>query len=134
MEEPYPVLLNQARVDDIAYSFSRLFAERVVEEDPEDLGLYGLDEPRATARAVLEGQNELVFYLGDKTSVGNSYYLQVAGSPAVYTVWRTHGVNFQATLGDLRERRLPRVIPEQVEYFRRKWPGVPEMEIRRTPN
>ena len=133
VEEPYPFLLNQARVDDIAYSFSRLFAERVVEEDPEDLGLYGLDEPRATARAVLEGQNELVFYLGDKTSVGNSYYLQVAGSPAVYTVWRTHGVNFQATLGDLRERRLPRVIPEQVEYFRRKWPGVPEMEIRRTP-
>ncbi|NLY89633.1 MAG: DUF4340 domain-containing protein [Firmicutes bacterium] len=133
VEEPYPVTLNQARVDDIAYSFSRLFAERVVEEDPEDLGLYGLEKPRATARAVLEDQSELLFYLGDKTSVGDSYYLQVGGSPVVYTVWRTHGDNFQAALDDLRERRLPRVIPEQVEYFRRKWPGVPEIEIRRTP-
>lgn len=133
VEEPYPVALNQARVDDIAYSFSRLFAERVVEEEPEDFGLYGLDEPRATARAVLADQSQLVFYLGDKTSVGDSYYLQVAGSPVVYTVWRTHGVNFQAALDDLRERSLPRLNPEEVEYFRRKWPGAPEIEIRKTP-
>ncbi len=131
--EPYPVALNQARADDIAYSFSRLFAERVVEENPEDLGLYGLEKPRATARAVLADQSELRFNLGDKTSVGDSYYLQVAGSPAVYTVWRTHGVNFQAGLADLRERSLPRLKPEGVKYFRRQWPGVPVIEIRKTP-
>ena len=133
VEEPYPVALNQARVDDIAYSFSRLFAERVVEEDPEDLSLYGLEKPRATARAVLADQSELLFYLGDKTSVGDSYYLQAAGSPTVYTVWRTHGTNFQAALDDLRERRLPRLQPEGVQYFHRKWQGVPEIEIRKTP-
>ena len=133
VEEPYPVALNQAKVDDLAYSFSRLFAERVVEENPEELSLYGLEKPRATARAVLADESEVCFYVGDKTSVGDSYYLQMAGSPVVYTVWRTHGVNFQSTLDDLRERRLPRVTPEKVEYFRRKWPGVPEIEIRRTP-
>lgn len=133
VDYPYPVTLNQARVDDIAYSFSRLFAERVVEEEPEDLDLYGLENPTATARAVLEDGSQPAFFLGDKTSVGDSYYLQVADSPVVYTVWSTHGVNFLAALDDLRDRRLPRLNPEEVGYFRRNWPGGPEVEIRKTP-
>ena len=116
VEEPYPVALNQARVDDIAYSFSRLFAERVVEEEPEDFGLYGLDEPRATARAVLADQSQLVFYLGDKTSVGDLLFTG-GGFTCGHTVWRTHGVNFQAAW--ICGRAFP-VEPGGVQYFHRK--------------
>jgi len=45
-----PVKLDDSTVDDLVYSFTALFAERTIEEQPSDLAQYGL-VPRARWRA-----------------------------------------------------------------------------------
>ena len=47
VDYPHPVTLKKTAVDDIAYSFASLYAERVIEEEtPEDLEPYGLKNLR----------------------------------------------------------------------------------------
>lgn len=45
--------LDQDKVNDLAYSFAVIFAERIVEENPQDLEKYGLKSPVATVKAFL---------------------------------------------------------------------------------
>ena len=51
VDYPYEVTLREIRVDDLAYSFANLEAERIIEEEtPDDLSPYGLDNPRLQVR------------------------------------------------------------------------------------
>ena len=99
-----PVKLRKVAVDDILYSFASLYAERIVEENPEDLSVYGLDKPAVTATAYLEDGSAKVLYLGNKTPAGNTYYLMAEGDPKVYTVWMNHGEHFHYKLSDIRKK------------------------------
>ena len=42
----YPIILDEMDVEDIKATFGALWAEDIVAEDPEDLSIYGLDNPR----------------------------------------------------------------------------------------
>jgi hypothetical protein len=70
------VKLDTSIVDDLVYSFTALFAERTIEEQPADLAPYGLVPPRAVARAYLDDGTVKTIRLGDATPTGNTYYLQ----------------------------------------------------------
>lgn len=118
VEYPYEVELKQLNVDDLAYTFSNLRAERVIEEEtPEDLSPYGLDEPQAVGKATLEDGSEKVLYLGNKTPAGNTYYLMVEGDPRVFEVWVNHGEHLLYTLSDVRDKSLPEVDTMELTYF-----------------
>ena len=114
-----PVKLDESAVDDLVYSFTALFAERTIEEQPSDLAQYGLVPPRAVARAYLADGTVKTLRLGDATPTGNTYYLQVEGDPAVYSVWMNHGQHYHWKVADLRSKALLTAInPEEVSYFK----------------
>ncbi|NLK21972.1 MAG: DUF4340 domain-containing protein [Epulopiscium sp.] len=121
--------LDQNIVDTLASSFAILFAERVVEENPEDLEKYGLNTPVVTARAILSDGSEKVYYLGNKTPEGNTYYLMVKDVPKVYTVWVNHGNNFSLKMNDVRLKALTEIALEEIKYFYLKQEGKPTIEI-----
>lgn len=98
--------LDQDKIEDIASSFSTMFAEQTIEENPKDLEKYGLKDPVVTAKAVLQGGEEKVVYLGNKTPLGNTYYLMVKDVNKVYAVWMNHGENFSSTVDDLKSKQL----------------------------
>ena len=111
VEYPYEVELKQINVDNIAYTFASLSAERVIEEEtPEDLSIYGLDNPQAVGKATLKDGSEKILYLGNETPKGNTYYLMVEGDPRVYEVWMNHGQHLLYTLADVRDKSLTRLI------------------------
>jgi hypothetical protein len=57
--------------------------------------------------------------LGDETPTGNTFYLQVEGDPAVYTVWMNHGQHFHWRSADLRSKALLTTInAEEVTYYK----------------
>lgn len=119
VEYPYEITLKQMNVDDIAYSFASLEAERVIEEEtPEDLAPYGLKDPQAVGQATLEDGSKKVLYLGDKTPSGNSYYLMVDGDPKVYEVWTNHGEHLLYTLSDVRDKSLPGINSQELSYLK----------------
>lgn len=118
VDYPYDIVLDESAIDDLAYSFASLYAEEIVEEAPEDLSEYGLDKPQAIAECELEDGEKRTFYLGDKTPVGNTYYLMVEGDPKVYTVWTNHGEHFTYSLSDIREKKLPEIDMADLKYLK----------------
>ncbi len=126
---PYPVKLKKMSVEDVAYSFCSLYSEDVVEEKPEDLAVYGLETPLATARYILTDGATREFYLGNKTPAGNSYYLMAQDDPKVYAVWMNHGNHFQYRLDDIRVTDMPTVKIDEIKYILISRRGEPTVEI-----
>jgi hypothetical protein len=130
-----PVKLEASAVDDLVYSFTALFAERTIEAQPSDLASYGLVPPRAVARAWLADGTVKTLRLGDATPTGNTYYLQVEGDPAVYSVWMNHGQHYHWNVADLRSKALLTAInSEEVSYFKARMRSGEVIElIEKTP-
>lgn len=73
-------------VDSLARSFSDVESDQRVEEAPEDLSLYGLDEPAATVRVALASAEEKTFFIGDETSDKVQRYFNTDTSSDVYVI------------------------------------------------
>jgi hypothetical protein len=110
--------LNQTDIDDIAQSFANLQAEKVVSDTAKDLENYGLKTPVVTAKAILSDGTEKVFYLGNKTPLGNTYYLMAKDNPKVYTVWMNHGEHFSVNVDKLRDRKFVVFEPAEFKYLK----------------
>ena len=126
---PYSIRLDEMDVEDVAATFSALWAEDLVEENPEDLSQYGLDEPTATGTAYLEDGSTVVLYLGDRTPVGNTYYLMAEGDPNVYTVWMSSGNYLQYVVSDIRDTKLPELDSMSMTYVKIVRNGVTQFEL-----
>jgi hypothetical protein len=122
--------LNQTDIEDIAQSFASMQAEKVVSETAKDLENFGLKAPVVTAKAILSDGTEKVFYLGDKTPLGNTYYLMAKGNPKVYTVWMNHGEHFSTTLDKLRDRKFVVFEPAELNYLKIVPAGGKPIEIQ----
>ncbi|MGI6189114.1 MAG: DUF4340 domain-containing protein [Caldicoprobacteraceae bacterium] len=129
-----PVELKETAVDDIAYSFSSLYAERMIDENPEDLSVYGLDKPAVKATAYLKDGTVRVLYLGNKTPAGNTYYLMAEGDPKVYTVWMNHGEHFQYKLADIMEKKLTEIDTIELTYLKIEGKNIRTIEIESRPD
>ncbi|MBZ4665040.1 DUF4340 domain-containing protein [Mahella sp.] len=123
------IALNQTAVDDLAYTFASLYAEQVVEEDPQDLAQYGLKEPVVTAMATLKDNTVKTLYLGNKTPTG-TYYLMAEGDPKVYEVWMNHGEHLSYTLNDVRDTTLPQINTQELTYLKMWKEGGRTIEIK----
>ena len=136
LEPASPVKLDATIVDDLVYSFTALFAERTIDEHPSDLGQYGLVPPRAVARAHLADGTVKTLLLGDETPAGNTYYLQVQGDPAVYSVWMNHGQHFHWRVADLRSKALLTAITkDEIVYFKARLRSGQTIEaVQKTPD
>lgn len=132
---PHPVILKQMYVDDIAYSFASLYAERVIEEEtPEDLEPYGLKDPQVVAEATLKDGSNIVLYLGNRTPAGNTYYLMAEGDPRVFEVWMNHGEHFSYTLADVRDKSLVEIDPYELTYLKMQKKDSKPIEIKINDN
>lgn len=120
VREPYPFRWDWARLQELRASFARLFAQRLVVEDPEDRAQYGLSPPAVVAGARLESGRTLEFHLGNPTASGEAYYLSSRDDPAVFTVHAIHGKRFTWTVADLRDQAVPALDADRVNriYFR----------------
>ena len=107
VREPYAFRFDWPRLQELRESFARLFAERLVAEDPDDRAQFGLDPPQVVAAAQLEDGSELEFYLGSATPDGNAFYLSSLHDSAVFTVRAVHATRFSWTAEDIRDISLP---------------------------
>lgn len=101
-EPPAVVALDQQAVEDIAWSFSRLSAERIVSEKPGALDRFGLAPPRAVAGyRLLDGSGKR-FSIGSAVRGGKSFYLLVEGDSKLYQVGNGQVERFLRAPRDLR--------------------------------
>lgn len=119
VDSPQEYALDESTIDDLALTLTALSAERVIDENPTDFAQYGLAPPRAQGQATYSDGTTKTVLLGNKTPMGNTYYLQVTGDPKVYTVSQNNGDQLHWTLADLRDKKItPALNYDEITYFR----------------
>lgn len=103
---PEPLAADRSAVESLVSSAASLNADKVVEEKPEDLAVFGLQEPHARVVITLKDGKTRTVLLGDDAPVGGGGFAQLEGDPKVYllTSWVKGGLDKLAV--DLRDKRL----------------------------
>jgi hypothetical protein len=87
-------------------------------DNPEDLGKYGLDQPRATLTATTAGTVEPVsLRIGSDTASGRHTYVQVAGQNSVLVIGAERAAELAVSPLGLRSRVITAGTPQQIKHI-----------------
>jgi len=104
--------LDQRQITSMTYSLAGIWTDMVVEEEPEDLSVFGLDEPSLRITVTDSSGREAQYLLGNMTPSLASYYIMEEGNPAVYTIPAYTATVMQFNLDSIRLRDLLPYIDE----------------------
>ncbi len=102
--ESYPA--DQDAVTSVASSLSPVTADSVVDDQPRDLGKYGLKSPSLTVTVHEKNGKSAQIRFGDNVPAGSLVYAAVNSGPKIYAVSSSVKSSFDKTLNDLRDKRL----------------------------
>ena len=98
--------LDESQLQRLTWSFASIWAERIVDDKPADLSIYGLDKPSSRV-TVTDSSGKIVSYiLGSINPSKDGYYLMEEGDPKVYTVAAYSAESMGITLDKLRKKTL----------------------------
>ena len=101
--EPTTAPADGTEVSGITSNLARLEQERLVEENPSDLGEFGLAQPRIEV-GFKAGSTEGRLLIGSKTPTGADLYAKTAASPRVFLVASYIESTFNRKPFDLRDK------------------------------
>ncbi len=78
--------VDSNQVNSVAINAISMTADKLIEENAQDLSAYGLDKPQATIKMELKDGSVVVLELGSLTPTGGAYYAKTADKNTVYTV------------------------------------------------
>ena len=105
-EPPAGIELDQDRIRSALYGMSGPWIDRVVDDEPEDLSVYGLDKPLFRTAVTDSGGRKVEYIVGDMTPSRTSYYVMAEGDPKVYIVSSYAAEGLNLTLDQIRYRTL----------------------------
>jgi len=97
--------VDSSEVDDIALSGETVTTKRRIDENPQDVSVYGLDDPYIVTFVSEDGKEEKV-EIGDKTPTQDSYYVRRSGDTAVYTISSYRGDILRSGKLDILNKNL----------------------------
>jgi hypothetical protein len=104
---PVTAQADETEISGLASSLTSLEAQRVVEEQPKDLTLYGLAEPRIDVGFRATGDTALRHLLiGDKTATGGDLYAKLADAPRVFLISGFLESTFNRTPFEFRQKTI----------------------------
>jgi len=128
-EKPVRARADKDKIEDVLRTFSGIYAEEFVADNPKNLRIYGLDEPQLKLTVVTEKEKKqepqatqpaskpaesqpakkverttITLLVGSK--VRNRYFAKRADQPWVFQINETTFKNLSATLDDLRDKRV----------------------------
>ena len=77
---------NTSKFRSMMFTLSSLTAVAFVEENPEDLAIYGLDDPQYQVELTFDDGRVINLYVGDNTPVDYYYYAMTDTENVVYTI------------------------------------------------
>ena len=125
--------LDQSMIRTLTFVLSTVWAERIVDEDPEDLSVYGLDMPSARTVVTDSHGNTVVYLVGDITPFRTSYFVMEEGNPNVFVVNVFSVDRLRFTLDDIRNTALFPRLPLHAMTRMRLESAEAQIEIGRMP-
>lgn len=99
---PAPLRVDDEAVNSLVSSITGLSQNRVIDENPRDLGAFGLAQP--AVKVTVNDKHTLL--LGDDTPTGANAYGKLGRSQNVFTVGSFNKTSLDKTWRDLRDKRL----------------------------
>lgn len=109
---PYQDLADYYSASNLVWTASSLTADEFVNDDPETLAPYGLDQPRATVEFISSSSEEggkrssLTLYIGSEVEDGSGFYFMTDKSSSVYKSNRATAPFVSLTVNDLLETSI----------------------------
>ena len=103
-----------AAVSGVTSNLSTLELQRVIDENPQDLGEYGLKEPRIEV-TFKSGGKEQKLLIGRKTPAATDLYAKLGDSPRVFLIPGFVDTTFNKTTFDLRDKTVLKVNRDSVD-------------------
>ena len=100
------IVLDDSQIQRLTWSFASIWAERIVDDKPADLSIYGLDKPSSHVTVADSGGKTVSYILGNMNPSKDGYYLMEEGDPKVYSVASYSGDSMNSTLDKLRKKTL----------------------------
>jgi hypothetical protein len=105
--EPEKADADQGQVTNAATSLASLEVTRVVDDNPSDLGQYGLNPPKADIAFKVKGKSEVQhLLLGDKTATSGDLYAKTPDQKRVFLIAAYLENTFERTPFDLRDKAV----------------------------
>jgi hypothetical protein len=102
---PIEAKADRDEVDRIADDFSSLEIDRVVEEEPQDLGKYGIPQKEITLH-FKDREEPVKILVGMENPLDQKYFAQREGDTRVVLIASTHTSLFEKKIFDFREKNI----------------------------
>lgn len=112
--QPAPAPPDQGEVSGITSSLASMQMQRVVDDNPADLGEFGLAQPRVEIAFKAEGQTRTL-QIGGKTPTGGDLYAKVGDQKRVFLLPGFLDSTFNRTTFDLRDKTVLKVDVAKVD-------------------
>ncbi len=103
---PQAMPADQEAVKGLVSSLASLQSDRLIDQKPSDLAVFGLTEPKTEIEVKVSGGTVNKVLLGGENPSGSAVYAKLAANPAVYTILSATRSNFEKSLTDLRDKRM----------------------------
>jgi hypothetical protein len=104
--EPQLLAADQDSVKALVTSLASLQSDRMIDQKPSDLAVFGLNEPKGEIDVTVKGGTVNKVLLGSDNPSGSASYVKLASNPAVYTLLSSTKTNLDKSVIDLRDKRL----------------------------
>ncbi|MCC7498328.1 MAG: DUF4340 domain-containing protein [Bryobacterales bacterium] len=106
MTSPAPLRVDQEAANSLAGTFNNLSADRLVDQQTNDLTQYGLASP-ATQVIVTENNGKTVdLQIGDEVPTGSGYFAKLGGDPRIFSLASFNKTSLDKNAKDLQDKRL----------------------------
>jgi len=113
-----PVKLDQEEIKGAAWSLANMSADRILEENPKDLSVYGLDNPKSRVILTLVDGSTIELLGGNMAPTKSSYYAMKKGENKVYALPLYPGERLYLKMDNLRDKKLATFEPKDVMHVR----------------
>lgn len=105
LSSPADLKYDSSILSSIVINASSIIADRLVEENAQDIAKYGLDDPVIVKLKVKDGK-ETVLEVGDRTPTNSGYYVKSAGKNDVYVISTYTGDYLVKDRNGIRSKKL----------------------------
>lgn len=116
VEQPVQADADQSAVNRVVSEFVDVKRTRTVEEEPNDLAVFGLDKPSLTLAALVEETDEpetLIF--GNENPTRTAFYAKTETDTAVFLVQAFSKKSMDKKLFDLRDKKVADFVKDNVQ-------------------
>jgi hypothetical protein len=103
---PQALRADQDAASSLVTTLSSLASDRVVDEKPEDISVYGLDSPNTVVTVTKKDGSTVKLLIGDETPTGSYAFCKREDDPRVFTLASWNKSSLEKTWKDLRDKRL----------------------------